>query len=103
MTREKFYPRGSVILFENDPGDSLFVVRQGRGKGVRIGEDGREVTLRVLGVAEHFCALRGGPRAPPARGGHGEKHQEKAPPPQQVSKEVRGGPRDGLARDEGFP
>ena len=27
LTRERSYPRGSVILFENDPGDSLFIVR----------------------------------------------------------------------------
>jgi CRP/FNR family cyclic AMP-dependent transcriptional regulator len=57
LTREKFYPRGSVILFENDPGDSLFVVRQGRVKVVLIGEDGREVILGVLGVCEHFGEL----------------------------------------------
>ncbi len=54
LTREKFYPRGSVILFEDDPGDALFVVRQGRVKVVLIGEDGREVILGVLGVGEHF-------------------------------------------------
>ena len=27
LTREKSYPKGSVILFEDDPGDSLFIVR----------------------------------------------------------------------------
>jgi CRP-like cAMP-binding protein len=57
LTREKFYPKGSVILFENDPGDSLFVVRQGRVKVVLIGEDGREVILGVLGVSAHFGEL----------------------------------------------
>jgi CRP-like cAMP-binding protein len=57
VTREKFYPKGSVILFENDPGDSLFVVRAGRVKVVLIGEDGREVILGVLGVGEHFGEL----------------------------------------------
>src|SRR5690349_7366877 len=57
MTREKFYPRGSVILFENDPGDSLHVVRQGRVKVVLVGEDGREVILVVLGIGEHFGEL----------------------------------------------
>ena len=30
LTREKSYPKGSVILFEDDPGDSLFIVRDGR-------------------------------------------------------------------------
>lgn len=57
LTRERFYPKGSVILFEHDPGDSLFVVRSGRVKVVLIGEDGREVILGVLGVGEHFGEL----------------------------------------------
>jgi CRP/FNR family transcriptional regulator, cyclic AMP receptor protein len=57
VTREKAYPRGSVILFENDPGDALFIVREGRVKVVLIGEDGREVILGVLGVGDHFGEL----------------------------------------------
>lgn len=57
LTRERSFPRGSVILFENDPGDSLFVVRLGRVKVVLIGEDGREVILGVLGVGQHFGEL----------------------------------------------
>ena len=57
LTRERAYPRGSVILFEDDPGDSLFVVRKGRVKVVLIAEDGREVILGVLGVGEHFGEL----------------------------------------------
>jgi CRP/FNR family transcriptional regulator, cyclic AMP receptor protein len=57
LMRERSYPRGSVILFENDPGDSLFVVRSGRVKVVLIGEDGREVILGVLGVCQHFGEL----------------------------------------------
>jgi CRP-like cAMP-binding protein len=57
LTREKFFPKGSVILFENDPGDSLYVIRSGRVKVVLIAEDGREVILGVLGVGEHFGEL----------------------------------------------
>jgi CRP/FNR family cyclic AMP-dependent transcriptional regulator len=57
VTREKQYPKGSVILFEDDPGDSLFIVRDGRVKVVLVGEDGREVILGVLGVGEHFGEL----------------------------------------------
>jgi CRP/FNR family transcriptional regulator, cyclic AMP receptor protein len=57
LTRDKSYPRGSVILFEDDPGDSLFVIRKGRVKVVLIGEDGREVILGVLGVGDHFGEL----------------------------------------------
>ena len=57
LTREKAYPKGSVILFEDDPGDSLYLVREGRVKVVLVGEDGREVILGVLGVGEHFGEL----------------------------------------------
>lgn len=57
MAREKAYPKGSVILFEDDPGDSLFVVRHGRVKVVLVAEDGREVILGILGVGEHFGEL----------------------------------------------
>src|SRR5215469_7511984 len=57
LTREKQYPKGSVILFEDDPGDSLFIVRAGRVKVVLVSEDGREVILGVLGVGEHFGEL----------------------------------------------
>ena len=57
LTREKAYPKGSVILFEDDPGDSLYVVRDGRVKVVLVGEDGREVILGMLSVGEHFGEL----------------------------------------------
>ena len=57
VTREKTYPRGSVILFEDDPGDALFIVRIGRVKVVLVGDDGREVILGILGVGDHFGEL----------------------------------------------
>ena len=57
VTRERQYPKGSVIVFEDDPGDSLFIVREGRVKVVLVSEDGREVILGVLGVGEHFGEL----------------------------------------------
>jgi CRP/FNR family cyclic AMP-dependent transcriptional regulator len=57
LVREKSYPKGSVILFEDDPGDSLFVVREGRVKVVLVAEDGREVILGILGIGEHFGEL----------------------------------------------
>jgi CRP/FNR family cyclic AMP-dependent transcriptional regulator len=57
LSREKTFPKGSVILFENDPGDSLYVIRSGRCKVVLIGEDGREVILGVLGESDHFGEL----------------------------------------------
>ena len=54
ITRERSYPRNSVILFEDDPGDALYVVAQGQVKVVLIGEDGREVILSVLGEGDFF-------------------------------------------------
>ena len=57
VVREKSYPKGSVILFEDDPGDSLFIVRDGRVKVVLVADDGREVILGILGVGEHFGEL----------------------------------------------
>jgi CRP/FNR family transcriptional regulator, cyclic AMP receptor protein len=57
LTRERAYPKGSVILFQDDPGDSLFVLRSGRVKVVLIGEDGREVILGVLEPGAHFGEL----------------------------------------------
>lgn len=57
LAREKSFPKGSVIVFQNDPGDSMFVIRTGRVKVVLIGEDGREVILGVLGAGGHFGEL----------------------------------------------
>ncbi len=53
-TRERNYPKNSVILFEDDPGDALFIVVKGQVKVVLIGEDGREVILSVLGQGDFF-------------------------------------------------
>ncbi|MGD2136214.1 MAG: Crp/Fnr family transcriptional regulator [Gemmatimonadales bacterium] len=52
--REKSYPKGSVILFEDDPGDALYVVLTGQVKVVLIGEDGREVILSMLKEGDFF-------------------------------------------------
>lgn len=54
VTREREYPRNSVILFEDDPGDSLYIVSSGQVKVVLIGEDGREVILSVLSDGDFF-------------------------------------------------
>jgi CRP-like cAMP-binding protein len=54
LTRERSYPKGSVIVFEDDPGDALFLVAAGQVKVVLIAEDGREVILSVLGEGTFF-------------------------------------------------
>lgn len=57
LVREKSYPRSSVIVFEDDPGDAFFIVREGRVKVVLVGDDGREVILGMLGPGDHFGEL----------------------------------------------
>lgn len=54
LVRERTYPKGSVIVFEDDPGDALYLVASGQVKVVLIGEDGREVILSVLGEGSFF-------------------------------------------------
>jgi CRP-like cAMP-binding protein len=54
VTREREYPKNSIILFEDDPGDALYIVSTGQVKVVLIGEDGREVILSVLGDGDFF-------------------------------------------------
>ena len=54
LTRERAYPRGSVIVFEEDPGDALYLVAAGQVKVVVIAEDGREVILSVLREGSFF-------------------------------------------------
>lgn len=57
MVRERPFPRNSVIVFEDDPGDALYVVGTGQVKVVLVGEDGREVILAVLGPGDFFGEL----------------------------------------------
>jgi CRP/FNR family transcriptional regulator, cyclic AMP receptor protein len=54
VVRERDYPKNSVILFEDDPGDALYIVSSGQVKVVLIGEDGREVILSVLTDGDFF-------------------------------------------------
>ena len=47
LTRERSYPKGSVIVFEDDPGDALFLVAAGQVKVVKIDVDQNpEITQR---------------------------------------------------------
>lgn len=54
FARERSYPKNNVIVFEEDPGDSLYVVLNGQVKVVLIGEDGREVILSTPGKGDFF-------------------------------------------------
>jgi CRP-like cAMP-binding protein len=53
LTRRR-YPKDGVVFFENEAGDSLFMVAAGRIKVTILGDDGREIILSVLGAGEFF-------------------------------------------------
>ncbi len=52
--RDRHYTKNSVIVFENDPGEGLYVVLSGQVKVAKIGEDGREVILSTRGEGDFF-------------------------------------------------
>ncbi|HWJ83872.1 MAG TPA: cyclic nucleotide-binding domain-containing protein, partial [Cellulomonas sp.] len=49
--------RGDVLFHEGEPGDRLYVVREGKIKLGRRSSDGRENLLAVLGPGEMFGEL----------------------------------------------
>ena len=48
------YKKSNIILFEEDPGDSLFIIKEGKVKITRLSEEGKEVILSILGEGEFF-------------------------------------------------
>ena len=50
-------PRGRVIFHEGEPGDSLYVVLDGKVKLGRKSADGRENLVAVLGPSDQFGEL----------------------------------------------
>lgn len=50
----KKYHKGSIILLEEEAGAALFVIISGKVKVVRMGDDGREVILSILGEGDFF-------------------------------------------------
>ncbi len=50
----KRYKRNNLIIFEDDRGLSLFILKKGRVKISRISEEGGEVILAILGPGEFF-------------------------------------------------
>jgi CRP/FNR family cyclic AMP-dependent transcriptional regulator len=63
-TRRK-YRKGTLLIQEGDPGDTLFVLLSGRVKVYSIDASNREITFAVLGPGSYFgeMSLDGGPRS----------------------------------------
>jgi CRP/FNR family transcriptional regulator len=49
---KKYYQRGDVLFHQGDPTDSLFLIKEGSFKLVRVNEEGKEVILQVAGKGE---------------------------------------------------
>lgn len=54
LVSRRHVDRDGVIFFENEVGDTLFMIRKGRVKVSILGDDGREVILSLLGPGDFF-------------------------------------------------
>jgi CRP/FNR family transcriptional regulator, cyclic AMP receptor protein len=54
LTTRRTYPKDTAIFYENEQGDSLFLIVSGRIKVTILGDDGREVILSTLGPGDFF-------------------------------------------------
>ena len=66
LLQEVRYNKDEIILHKEDPGDSLFIIKEGRVKVVLYGDDGREVILSILKDGDFFgemSLLDGEPRS----------------------------------------
>ena len=59
------YPAKSIVVYEGDETDAVYIIVEGRVKVFVADEDGRELTLNVQGPGEYFgeIALDGEPRS----------------------------------------
>ena len=59
------YRKSTIIITENDPGDTMFVLVQGRVKVYSSDVDGRELTYGTIDAGDFFgeMSLDGGPRS----------------------------------------
>jgi CRP-like cAMP-binding protein len=54
LVSERRYPKESVIVSQEDPGDALFIVSRGKVKVVLYGRSGREVILSIYSPGDFF-------------------------------------------------
>jgi CRP/FNR family transcriptional regulator, cyclic AMP receptor protein len=54
LTSRRRFPKDTVVFFENEEGDSFFMILEGRVKVTILGDDGREVILSMLGPGDFF-------------------------------------------------
>ncbi len=52
VTSSRSFSRGEIIFLEDDPGDKLFILREGWVKILKISPEGKEKTLAILGPGD---------------------------------------------------
>lgn len=57
MIKHKKYKKGNALLLEEQPSETLFIVRRGYVKLLKITVQGKEQILRILSVGEFFGEL----------------------------------------------
>lgn len=57
IANERTFAEGTPIFVEDQPGEALYVIRDGHVRLSLAGPDGREQTLGALGPGEHFGEL----------------------------------------------
>ena len=57
VARRRTFRAGEVIFHREDPGQVLYVIKEGKVKICQISPDGQEMTLTVLGKGEYFGEL----------------------------------------------
>ena len=57
VARRRVFRAGEVIFHREDPGQVLYVIKEGKVKICQISPDGQEMTLTVLGKGEYFGEL----------------------------------------------
>jgi CRP/FNR family transcriptional regulator len=57
LCTERRYPQGATIFSEGDPGDAMFIVREGLVKLISVSEKGAETILHILKPDQMFGEL----------------------------------------------
>tara|TARA_B100001964_G_C14042377_1_gene513234 strand:+ start:165 stop:845 length:681 start_codon:yes stop_codon:yes gene_type:complete len=57
ISNQRTYPKGSMIILEEEFGDTVFIIQSGTVKITRVNDEGKEVILALLGSTEIFGEL----------------------------------------------
>ena len=54
LTTSRDYPKGSMVILEEEYGDKIFIIKKGTVKITRVNDEGKEVILALLGSSDIF-------------------------------------------------